>query len=114
MKKQPRLDDYLRHIEEAALLACSYVSGMDKTTFFQDKRTQQAVIYNIMIIGEAATQVINEYPQFTESHPEIPWREMRGIRNRMAHGYFALNVEIIWDTVTTSLEPLQQQVQAIR
>lgn len=89
-QKQPRLDDYLGHIEEAALLACSYVNGMDKATFLQDKRTQQAVIYNIMIIGEAATQIINEYPQFTESHPEIPWREMRGIRNRMAHGYFAL------------------------
>jgi len=114
LQKQPRLDDYLGHIEEAALLACSYVNGMDKATFLQDKRTQQAVIYNIMIIGEAATQIINEYPQFTESHPEIPWREMRGIRNRMAHGYFALNMEIIWDTVTTSLEPLQQQIQAIR
>lgn len=87
---------------------------MEKETFLQDERTQQAVIYNIMVIGEAATQIINRYPEFVESYPAIPWREMRGIRNRMIHGYFALNADIVWDTVTTSLEPLQQQIQAIR
>lgn len=108
------LDDYLGHIEEAATLANDYVRDMNKATFLSDKKTQQAVIYNILIIGEAATQLINEYPEFVAAHPDIPWREMRGIRNRMAHGYFELNLDIIWETVTTYLDKLSQQIAAIK
>jgi uncharacterized protein with HEPN domain len=108
------IDDYLSHIEEAATLASDYVRGMTRETFLADRKTQQAVIYNILIIGEAATQVINEYPDFVEANPDIPWREMRGIRNRMAHGYFELNLAIIWDTVTTSLDKLSQQISSAK
>jgi uncharacterized protein with HEPN domain len=108
------IEDYLDHIEEAAILACDYVRGMTKETFLDDRKTQQAVIYNIMIIGEAATQIINEYPDFVDAHPEIPWREMRGIRNRMAHGYFELDLTIIWDTVTFSLDKLIQQISSTK
>lgn len=108
------VDDYLGHIEEAATLASDYVRGMSRETFLEDRKTQQAVIYNILIIGEAATQLINGYPDFVASHPGIPWREMRGIRNRMAHGYFELNLPIIWDTVTTYLEKLSQQIAAVK
>ena len=106
--------DYLNHIEEAAALASSYVVGMTKETFLADRKTQQAVIYNILIIGEAATQVINEYPDFITAHPDIPWREMRGIRNRMAHGYYELDLNIIWDTVTTYLNKLSQQIASAK
>ncbi len=108
------IEDYLEHIEEAATLASGYVCGMAKKTFLEDKRTQQAVIYNILIIGEAATQIINEYPDFVERHPDIPWREMRGIRNRMAHGYYELDMSIIWDTVTIYLGKLSQQVASAK
>jgi uncharacterized protein with HEPN domain len=84
------------------------------TAFLDDRKTQQAVIYNIMIIGEAATQLINEYPDFVAIHPDIPWREMRGIRNRMAHGYYELDLTIIWDTVTTYLDRLIQQIASAK
>jgi uncharacterized protein with HEPN domain len=106
--------DYLNHIEEAAALASSYVRDITKETFLNDRKTQQAVIYNILIIGEAATQIINEHPEFIAAHPEIPWREMRGIRNRMAHGYFELNLAIVWDTATTSLDKLSQQIASAK
>jgi uncharacterized protein with HEPN domain len=108
------VEDYLGHIEEAATLASGYTRDMSRETFLDDRKTQQAVIYNILIIGEAATQIINEYPEFVEANPNIPWREMRGIRNRMAHGYFELNLTIIWDTVTTYLDKLSQQIAAIK
>jgi uncharacterized protein with HEPN domain len=65
-------------------------------------------------IEEAATQIINEYPDFVDAHPEIPWREMRGIRNRMAHGYFELDPTIIWDTVTFSLDKLIHQISSTK
>ena len=108
------VDDYLKHIEEAARLASDYVLGMTRETFLEDRKTQQAVIYNIFIIGEAATQIINEHPDFVEANPSIPWREMRGIRNRMAHGYFELNMSIIWDTAATSLGKLSQQIASVK
>ncbi|MFK7776622.1 MAG: DUF86 domain-containing protein [Gimesia sp.] len=66
-QKNLNVHDYLEHIEEATNLALSYVEGMDKETFLENRRTQQAVIYNIMIIGEAASQIINEHPDFIES-----------------------------------------------
>ncbi|MBE0596075.1 MAG: DUF86 domain-containing protein [Desulfuromonadales bacterium] len=108
------VEDYLQHMEEAATLASDYVRGMSKEAFLDDRKTQQAVIYNILIIGEAATQIINEYPDFVAAHPDIPWREMRGIRNRMAHGYYELDLAIIWDTVTTYMDRLSQKIAAAK
>jgi uncharacterized protein with HEPN domain len=66
------VEDYLGHIEEAATLASGYARGMSRETFLDDRKTQQAVIYNILIIGEAATQIINEYPEFVEANPNSP------------------------------------------
>ncbi len=109
-----QVKDLLEHIEEAAALASGYVSDLSKTAFLKDRKTQQAVIYNILIIGEAATQILNQYPEFTETHPEIPWREMRGMRNRMAHGYFQLDMEIIWDTATQYIGKLYQQIASLK
>ena len=66
--------DYLEHIEEAATLAVGYIRGMSKCDFLKDKRTQQAIIYNILIIGEAATKIINEHPDFVAAYPECEIR----------------------------------------
>lgn len=113
-KRHLSAEDYLDHIEQAATLATGYVRDMTRRTFLDDRKTQQAVIYNIMIIGEAATQIINEYPDFVAAHPDIPWREMRGIRNRMAHGYYELDLTIVWDTVTTYLDRLILQIASAK
>ena len=67
-----QVEDLLEHIEEAATLASDYISGLSKTAFLKDRKTQQAVIYNIFIIGEAATQLINQYPEFTEKIQKYP------------------------------------------
>jgi uncharacterized protein with HEPN domain len=81
-----RLSDYIDHIQEAAADVCSFVQGLDKDDFLADKRTQQAVIMSLIIIGEAATKVMEGYAAFAQAHPDVPWRNMRGMRNRMAHG----------------------------
>jgi uncharacterized protein with HEPN domain len=59
---------------------------MEKDALLADKRTQQAVIMSVNIIGEAATKLMDGYAEFTLAHPEVPWRGMRGMRNRIAHG----------------------------
>lgn len=108
-----RLPDYLGHMQEAATDACGFVEGMTKAAFDGDKRTQQAVIMSLIVLGEAATKVMDNYPDFAQSHAHIPWRSMRGMRNRIAHGYFEINLDVVWETVQTALPELLQQLNAL-
>ena len=109
-----RLPDYLDHIQQAAADARSFVEGLAKDDFLADKRTQQAVIMNFIIIGEAATKVMDGYAEFIQAHAEVPWRSMRNMRNRMAHGYFDVNLEVVWETVQEWLPELLKQLPAVR
>lgn len=93
--KATRLSDYLNHMQQTAMDACSFVEGLGKDDFLADKRTQQAVIMSLVIIGEAATKVMDNYSEFVQSHQEVTWRSMRGMRNRIAHGYFEINLDIV-------------------
>ena len=108
-----RLSDYLNHIKQATTDACSFVEGLEKEDFLADRRTQQAVIMSLVIIGEAATKIMDSYTKFVESHQQIPWRSMRGMRNRIAHGCFEINLDIVWDTVQTALPELLKQLSSI-
>ncbi len=108
-----RLSDYLDHMRQAAMDACSFVDGLNKDDFLEDKRTQKAVIMSLIIIGEAATKVMDGYAEFTQAHLEVPWRSMRGMRNRIAHGYFDINLDVVWETVQTALPKLLKQLPAI-
>ncbi len=108
-----RLPDYIDHIQQAAADVCSFVEGLAKDDFLTDKRTQQAVIMSLIIIGEAATKVMEGYAAFTEAHPEVPWRNMRGMRNRMAHGYFDIDLNVVWETAQEWLPELLKQLPAM-
>jgi uncharacterized protein with HEPN domain len=109
-----RVADYLNHMLEAAQQACLYVEGLKKADFLDDKRTQQAVILNLVILGEAVTKLLNQDEAFAVRHPQVPWRSMKGMRNRLAHGYFDINLDVVWDTVQTALPGLLAQLPAIR
>ncbi|QCR38486.1 DUF86 domain-containing protein [Nissabacter sp. SGAir0207] len=109
-----RLPDYLDHMEQAANDACNFITGMTKDAFLEDKRTQQAVIMSLIIIGEAATKVMDGFMPFVQRHSHVPWRNMRGMRNRIAHGYFDINLDMVWDTVQTALPDLLSQLHDIR
>ncbi|MCF7965781.1 MAG: DUF86 domain-containing protein [Methylobacter tundripaludum] len=109
-----RLPDYLDHMFEAAHQACNYTEGLNKNDFIADKRTQQAVILNLVIIGEAATKLIKDYSKFLDQHPDVPWRSMKGMRNRIAHGYFDIDLDVVWETVQTALPQLLEWLPAIR
>lgn len=105
-----RLTDYLDHMRQAATDACSFVEGLSKDAFLADKRTQQAVIMSLIVIGEAATKIMDQHTEFADLHPEVPWRSMRGMRNRIAHGYFDINLDVVWETVRTALPTLLAQL----
>ncbi|MFM4810655.1 HepT-like ribonuclease domain-containing protein [Aeromonas hydrophila] len=108
-----RLPDYLDHIQQAPIDARSFVEGLDKEDFLADKRTQQAVIMSLIIIGEAATKIMDGYTAFTQAHNEVPWRSMRNMRNRMAHGYFDINLDIVWNTIQEWLPELLKQLPSV-
>lgn len=109
-----RLPDYLDHMQQAAADACGFVEGLSKADFLADKRTQQAVIMSLIIIGEAATKVMDRYAEFSAQHSEVPWRSMRGMRNHIAHGYFDINLDVVWETVRSALPELLERLSAAR
>lgn len=109
-----RLPDYLDHMRQAADDARSFVEGLHKDDFLEDKRTQQAVIMSLIIIGEAATKVMDGYAEFARTHAQVPWRSMRGMRNRIAHGYFDIDLEVVWETVQAALPALLDQLAVVR
>ena len=110
---QFRLPDYLEHLLDATRQACAYVEGMSREDFLADKRTQQAVILNIVIIGEVSTRLLKEHGVFLDRHPDVPWRSMKAMRNRIAHGYFDVNLDVVWETVRTALPDLLHRLPAI-
>jgi|WetSurMetagenome_2_1015567.scaffolds.fasta_scaffold351296_2 uncharacterized protein with HEPN domain len=96
---QMRVQDILVAIEKIQ----NYTRGMTAESFMADSKTVDAVIANITVIGEAASRVPSEAMQ---THPAIPWKVMRDIRNVVVHEYFGLNARILWDTVQNDLPPL--------
>ncbi len=108
-----RLADFLGHMRQAIADAQSFTEGVAQADFMQDKRTQQAVVMSLIVLGEAATKVMDQHHAFAAEHSHIPWRSMRGMRNRIAHGYFDINLEVVWDTVQTALPALKTQLDAL-
>jgi uncharacterized protein with HEPN domain len=108
-----RLGDYLDHMRAAADDASGFVTGMTHTEFLQDRRTQQAVIMSLIIIGEAAAKIMASYPDFVTVNPQLPWRSIRGMRNRMTHGYFDIDLDVVWNTLQQALPDLLRLLKQI-
>ena len=113
MNRHQRLADYLRHMFDAARKSGVYIDGMEKAEFLTDERTQQAVILNLVIIGEAAAQLPQTHGDFLDGYPDVPWKSMKGMRNRIAHGYFDINLGIVWETARTALPQLVARLPEI-
>jgi uncharacterized protein with HEPN domain len=105
--------DYIEHMLEAAQRSLSYVEGLNKADFFADQRTQQAVVMNMIILGEAAGKLMQSDVALVEFCSQIPWRSIKGMRNRIAHGYFDINLDVVWDTVQLALPPLVNELKII-
>jgi len=92
--------DLLSDIREAIHRITTYATGMSYETFMADTKTQDAVIRNLEIIGEA-TKNLSE--QLRTEYPDVPWKSMAGVRDRLIHHYFGVNLDIVWQIATTEL-----------
>lgn len=113
MNKALRVQDYLRHILQAVERIHRYTAGMDEAGFLANEMVQDAAIRNIEILGEAAKHVQRVAPAFAARHGDIPWQVMYTMRNRTAHGYDTVDLELVWKTIQHDLPGLYQRLQAL-
>jgi len=114
MKRPERVEVYLQHIAEAIERAVDYLRPLpDLKALDQNRQVQDAVIRNIEIIGEAVNKISATAPEFIQRHPELPWAQMRGMRNVAIHEYFHVDLAIVWTTVRDDLPKLKRQIDAL-
>ncbi|MBI4317729.1 MAG: DUF86 domain-containing protein [Chloroflexi bacterium] len=102
--------DCLSDIREALERITTYVAGMIYESFVADKRTQDAVVRNLEILG-AATKNLSE--EFRAAYPSVPWKSMAATRDRLIHHYFGVNLDIVWQVITLELPALVSQLEGI-
>ncbi|KAA3606186.1 MAG: DUF86 domain-containing protein [Calditrichaeota bacterium] len=107
MKKD---ETYLIDILDSAKIAVSYLENFSQEKFNSDYKTQDAVIRRLEIIGEASSKVSETGK---EIYSDLPWREMKSMRNFLIHEYDDVDFEVVWETVKTNLPPLIKQLEKI-
>ncbi len=105
-----RLIDYLSHILEAIARIQRYVEELEEATFLTDELVQDTVIRNLEIIGEASQNISKHFPEFTVQHADVPFSIAYEMRNALAHGYFKVDLQVVWQTIVRDLPELKTMV----
>jgi|SRR3989339_989183 len=100
--------DYLHHMLDEAVFIMTRFSGVSKSQFLSDETLKRAAIRSLEIIGEASKKVPAEHK---ERNPQIDWRSIAGMRDRLIHNYFGVDYEIVWDVVADKIPALHKQIQ---
>lgn len=100
---------YLQHIQRN-IASIQRLATAGRETFFADEDQQAAVLYYLQTLSESTTRLSSE---LRETHPEIAWQQIRGFRNRIAHDYLSIDLELVWLIITSELTPLRTAVEAL-
>lgn len=100
----------LLQIVQAARTLLSFTHGLDRERFAQDPRTRSAVLYQLLVIGEAAKRLS---PAFTAEHRAIPWRAVAGMRDKLIHGYDVVDLDEVWRTAQTGIPTLLRELEPL-
>ncbi len=103
-------EDYLKDILDAIASIEEFTSGMDFEDFLKDRKTQFAVVRALEIIGEAAKAIPED---FKKEHPEVPWREMAGMRDKLIHAYFGVDLRVVWKTLKEDVPFLKEVLSGL-
>jgi uncharacterized protein with HEPN domain len=101
---------YLRHVLDAINIIEEYLQGVDEEHFKATRLLQDGTIREIEIIGEAVKNVSKD---IRKSYPEVPWQDIAGMRDKLIHGYFGVDIEKVWDSAKEDLPVLKEQVKGI-
>jgi uncharacterized protein with HEPN domain len=107
MREQRNDPKRLRDILQAIDTIFKYVGNRDMAAFLADMMAYHAVIYNIMIMGEAANILTFE---FREAHPETQWKQITNMRNFLIHGYHNVEEDLVWEAISVGLPPIREQI----
>ncbi|ABQ28309.1 HepT-like ribonuclease domain-containing protein [Geotalea uraniireducens] len=110
MSHNRRDADYLRDILEAMARISSYTAGMSFEGFMDDPRTQDAVVRNLEVIGEATKRLSGE---LRKKYRTIPWKDMAGVRDKLIHHYFGIEYKIVWSIASVDLPKLTDELKDI-
>lgn len=108
MVKDPKI--FLQHIWESIEWIEKDLSGLTEEQFVENVPIQDAVIRRFEIIGEAVRNLPEEYK---EKHPDIEWNKIMAMRNILAHGYFNVDLKVVWDTASKALAELKKQIESL-
>ena len=100
---------YLLHVRDSIQHIVNYTAA-GKENFFSDRKTQDAVVRNLEIIGEATKRVS---VTLKEAHPEIAWKPIAGMRDKLIHDYFGVNLQLVWDAVVRDLPDLKRKIDLL-
>ncbi len=91
----------------------AYAKGLDKDAFIRDARTKDAICLRLLALGEAASGLLKKDPFIEHQYPQIPWRSLSGMRNIIAHEYFGIDYNVVWDTVQNDIPRLHHELHAL-
>ena len=98
---------YLGDILDSIALIHSYIQGVTYSQLDEDQLIQDAVVHRLEVIGEISRQLSDE---FRLKHPDVPWHRLIGMRNRIIHEYFGIDLDRVWDAVTVDVNELEKSV----
>ncbi len=113
MQKALRVPDYLSHVLQAIQRIQRYTHSTSHEAFMADEQLQDAIVRNIEVIGEASRNIQLHSPDFVAQHAEVPWAALYAMRNRVTHGYWTIDLEVVWNVVKRELPILKAQIQAL-
>lgn len=108
MSFEPR--EYLRHILAETEYLLEQSCGLDQASFLADQTRQRAFVRSLEIIGEAVKKVPREW---YNCYPHIEWQAMARMRDRLIHGYFGVDYELVWDVITNKIPTLKEEIERI-
>jgi uncharacterized protein with HEPN domain len=101
---------YLKHMLDAVARIESYVRGIEETDFLTNTEKQDAVIRQLQILGEAVKCLSQG---LRAAHPDVPWREVAGMRDKLVHDYFGVDLQFVWVTATKDVPALRPKIERV-